>query len=294
VFDSGIPPVTGPIGPNGGQESTLYFGIVGDTRPPNEDDTAGYPSATIGKIYTDVAAMKPMPPFVVTTGDYQFANPWGTEGPKQLALYTAAKSKYSGYEFPAMGNHEGTGGTATNIGPGTKYSTTNNFDAFKSALLTPIGKSDPYYSIEVDATDSSWTSKFVFVAANYWNTTQATWLDSTLAKKTTYTFIIRHQSSQVTVAQGGPIGVDGSEAIMAKYPYTLAIVGHTHTYYHVSTKEVIFGNGGAPLSGSGSYGYGIVAQKTNGDIQVDEIDLATGTADSYFSFRLHPDGTKAP
>jgi hypothetical protein len=288
VFDSG--PITATIGPNGGTETKLYFAVVGDTRPPVEDDTAGYPSAVIGKIYADVTALNPMPPFVIGTGDYQFSNPWGSEAPKQFALYNAAKSKYSGIEFPAMGNHECTGGTATNCGPGSSYPTTNNYSAFVSALLAPIGKTQPYYSLTVNAANSAWTAKFVVIAANYWNSAQAAWLDSTLAQPTTYTFVVRHESAKVTSAPG----VSPSEAIMAKYPYTLAIVGHTHTYYHSATREVVFGNGGAPLSSSGSYGFGLVIQRDNGNIEVDEIDMNTGLADSNFRFALHPNGTPAP
>jgi len=85
VQDAGPPPtlydggVTGSIGPTGGNESVLYFAVVGDTRPATEDDTSHYPTAIIGKIFTDLSGVKPQPPFVVSTGDYQFSNPYGSE-----------------------------------------------------------------------------------------------------------------------------------------------------------------------------------------------------------------------
>ncbi len=73
VFAGGI---VGPL-------STLSFAIVGDTRPPTEDDTAGDPTAIITKIWQDVEAASPRP---------AFSNPM----------------------FPTMGNHECDGATADN------------------------------------------------------------------------------------------------------------------------------------------------------------------------------------
>lgn len=282
-------PVSASINENGGTESKLYFAIVGDTRPAVIDDTSAYPTTTITKIWDDIKGMSPMPPFAVATGDYQFSSAYGSEAAKQLSLYTGASSGYrgaGGIEFPAMGNHECTGATASNCAS----STTNNYDAFTKALLSPIGKTLPYYSINVNATDSSWTAKFVFVAANYWDSTQSAWLDKTLSAATTYTFVIRHESATANTAPG----VTPSEKIMAAHPLTLAIVGHAHTYSRPSTKEVIFGNGGAPLVSGAGYGYGLVTQRSDGAIQVDEIDMSTGTADTSFRFALKADGTPAP
>ena len=66
-------------------------------------------------------------------------------------------------------------------------------------MLAPIGQTaNPYYSINVNAADNSWTAKFVITAANAWDTAQQTWLQSTLAQKTTYTFIVRHEPSDAT------------------------------------------------------------------------------------------------
>ena len=81
---------------------------------------------------------------------------------------------------------------------------------------------------------------------------------------------------------------------MANHPYTLAIVGHTHTYGKTGAKQVTIGNGGAPLTGGGTYGYGIVSQRADGAIEVDMIDYATGSPDSKFHFALKADGSPAP
>ncbi len=288
-LDAGAP-VTGTVTANGGAVSRLLFAVVGDTRPASIDDTAGYPTPVITKIYGGIQAFAPRPSFVVSTGDYVFASSFGTQANPQLDLYLGARAQFSGPNFPALGNHECTGATASNCGPGTTNGTTNNYGAFLAKMLGPIGKTEPYYVIDIDAVDRSWTSKFVFVAANAWTSTQATWLDTTLARPTTYTFVIRHESHDATAAPG----VGPSEQIMAAHPYTLAIVGHTHTYEHFSGREVIIGNGGAPATSGKNYGFGIFNQRPDGAIQVDMIDYSTGASDTRFRFAVKADGSAAP
>ncbi|HEY2367281.1 MAG TPA: hypothetical protein VGH87_12885, partial [Polyangiaceae bacterium] len=87
------------------------------------------------------------------------------------------------------------------------------------------------------------------------------------------------------------------EAIMANHPYTLAIVGHSHEYQHSKfshPQEVIIGNGGAPLALNQDYGYAIVAQRTDGSLQVDMFDYQTQQPDTSFRFAVKADGTPAP
>jgi hypothetical protein len=289
--DSGVPydgggPVTGNVGPDGGTLSTLYFGVVGDTRPANYDDVAGYPTAIITKIFQDIQAFNPRPPFVLATGDYQFASSGSTStASQQLALYLGARQNYSGVQFPAMGNHECTGSTSSNCGTGNTNGITANYTAFMNQLLSPINKAKPYYSFNVNATDNSWTSKFVIIAANAWDSTQSSWLSSVMAQKTTYTFVVRHEPPDASPAAPGQAP---SEAIIAGFPYTLEIVGHSHTYGHYTTpypREVIIGNGGAPLTNtSKDYGFGVFKQRSDGAIVCDMIDYSTLQADSYFHF----------
>ncbi len=285
-FDGGGP-VTGTIGPNGGTLSRLLFGIVGDTRPANPNDTAAYPVAIIDAIYTRLQGLAARPPFVVSSGDYNFASTGNGEAAAQIGLYMNARAKYAGAFFPAMGNHECTGATASNCGPGSANGITNNYTAFLGQMLGPIGKMLPYYQIDVAAQDASWTSKFVFVAPNAWSDTQAAWLETALSAATTYTFVIRHEPADTTQAPG----VAPSEAIMARHPYTLAIVGHTHSYYHFSGREVLVGNGGAPLTGSKNYGFAAVSQRPDRALTIDMIDYASGLTDSKFHFVVKPDGS---
>ena len=289
TYDGGSPP-TGTVGADGGSISRLYFAVVGDTRPPSEDDTQGYPTDVITKIFGDMEALSPRPSFAVSTGDYQYANPGGTQGATQLDLYMGARAKYSGLVFPAMGNHECTGYTASNCGTGNTDGITANYTAFLDKMLGPIHQTSPYYEVDVDAPDGSWTSKVLLVAANAWTPAEATWLDTAMARATTYTFLVRHESASAATAPG----VGPAENIMLHHPYTMSIVGHTHSYQRTTQREVIMGNGGAPLSGGVDYGFGMFSQQADGSIAVDMIDYTSGLADSSFHFAVKPDGSSAP
>jgi hypothetical protein len=277
----------------------LSFAIVGDTRPPNEDDTSGYPTAVITKIWQDVQAASPRPAFAITTGDYQFASPSHTPGTQtaQFDLYMGARSAFSNVVFPAMGNHECDGatqdncyacGSACNSVSGSCIGgicQTPNFTVFQSKMLAPIGQSLPYYTINVNSTSNAWTAKFVFIACNMWSPTQASWLNSALSTPTTYTFVVRHEGTIATTAPClSGTGSNNADTIIGQHPHTLLIAGHTHTYeYFASEKQVIVGNGGAPLSGSVNYGYVIARQQSNGSIQFTEYDYATNAVGGSFS-----------
>lgn len=270
--------------------SKLLFTVVGDTRPANANDIAGYPTAIIDKIYEDIAALNPLPFFSVSTGDYQFSSSSGGYAAPQLDIYLAARAKFSGAFYPAMGNHECTGATDSNCGPGNRNGETDNYNQFMSKMLGPIHETKPYYSVNINAADGSWTSKFVFIAANAWDSGQATWLTQTMAQKTTYTFVIRHESSSATDAPG----VTPSDQILASSQYTMLVLGHSHTVEHSKLNEVLFGNGGAPLSGTTvNYGYGLFTQRPDGAIQVDSVDYMTNKPDTSFTFAVKPDGTLA-
>jgi hypothetical protein len=284
-------PVTGTVGAGGGTVSSLYFVVVGDTRPAGINDTAGYPTAIITKIYQDIESLGSVPLFGVSTGDYMFASTSSGQAAPQLDLYLHARAGYSGIMFPTMGNHECTGATASNCGAGNADGVTDNYTQYMSKMIAPLGQSRPYYAININSASGAWTAKFVFVAANAWDSNQAAWLHSALAQPTTYTFLVRHESRSASTAPG----VSPAEQIMAGYPYTLSIVGHSHTYSKSGPKEVIIGNGGAPLTSSGAnYGFGLVQQRADGAVQVDMIDYSTMQPDTSFRFAVHPDGTPAP
>ncbi|MGA7119832.1 MAG: metallophosphoesterase [Polyangiaceae bacterium] len=279
------------VGPRGGRVSRLYFAVVGDTRPATVDDTSGYPLTVIATIFQDLQLLDPAPLFAVSTGDYIFASARGGQAAPQLGLYLRARAAFSGILFPAMGNHECTGATASNCGPANSDGVTDNYAQFLATMLAPLGQTRPYYSFDVGASSGSWSAKFVVIAANAWDDVQASWLEASLARPTTYTFIVRHEPASAAAAPG----VLPSEQIQARYPYTLAIVGHSHTYARSGPREVTIGNGGAPLtSTSANYGFGLVQQRADGSIQVDAVDYATMKRDPSFVFAVHPDGSPAP
>jgi hypothetical protein len=255
------------VGPDGGTVSHLYFAVIGDTRPASIDETASYPTPIITKIYADIEAMNPRPQFVVTTGDYQFASPSGSAGPAQIAQYMTARQAYSGVVFAAMGNHECTGATASNCAGVT--GSNHNYAAFLSSMVTPLGKTTPYYSIPINDSGGSWSAKVVVVACNSWDATQKSWLESTLATESTYTFIVRHEPAGAYAPC-----ISDMTSMLVQYPYTMLIVGHSHTYATPSTRELLVGNGGAPSSTT--LGYATIEQQANGGFIATRFDYATG------------------
>ncbi len=281
----------GSVGPTGGTLSTLLFAVVGDTRPPNEDEISSYPTSIITKIFADVQAFSPSIPFVVSTGDYQFSSTGSSStASQQLSLYVQARAQYSGIQFTAMGNHECTGADASNCPVGS--SPTANYTAWMNQLMAPIHQTMPYYVINVNATNGSWTSKFVFIAANAWDSTQQSWLTSTMKQPTTYTFVVRHEPTE---SSGNAPGVSPSDSIIASYPYTALITGHSHTwdsFGYNTPKEVLVGNGGAPLTNSSkNYGYAVFSQRSDGAIVMDMYDYETNQAVSSFHKVVTPTGT---
>ncbi len=265
---------TDPIGNNGGAVDHLYFAVVGDSRPANIDDTPNYPTAVIEQIYRDVQALSPRPQFAVATGDYVYSNTTANTAQPQASLYMQARGAWTGTFFPVMGNHECDGFTADNC---TVNQTQNN-QAFMQTILVGSGRTLPYYSIPIHATDNSWTAKLLFVACNAWDQTQESWLTTQLETSTTYTILIRHEPAEANTAPC----VTPVETIMASHPYDLSLVGHTHEFSgRSSSREVVIGNGGAPLS-RGTYGYATVERVSNG-WAIANYDYSTGLAVNSFT-----------
>ena len=263
----------GTIGVTGGSVSSLFFAVVGDTRPANPDATSSYPTPIIQKIYADIEAMSPRPQFVITTGDYMFASPSSGEAQPQLDLYMQAASQFDGPIFAAMGNHECTGATDSNCA----VAPTSNTQAFMQTLMKPLGVTVPYYTIPISDTGGAWTAKIVVAACNAWDATQYAWLQGELAKPTTYTFIVRHEPAHTS----GPPCVTEMDALLKTTTYDLFIVGHSHLYEHYG-KQLTVGNGGAPIAGSGTYGYGTVQQQASGFV-VTQYDYMTAAPIGTFT-----------
>jgi hypothetical protein len=281
---------TGTItGTTGGKLDRFSFSVVGDTRPPIPNDTLGYPTDIITKIWEDIAAASPKPAFAIGTGDYASSIDILSQAAKQVDLYMGARAAFDGPFFPAMGNHECTVATTSNCGPGTANGVTKNYQNFLDKMLAPVGVDSPYYTVEVESLSGDWTMKLVYVAPNAWTDAQAAWLEAELAKPTTYTFVVRHEHYTATDAPG----TTPSQAIIEKHPYTLLVSGHTHTYaHHPMYKEILVGNGGAPLVDNVDYGYVIVRQRPDGDVQI--TSYAYQDNHVVDDFTLHADGSPAP
>jgi hypothetical protein len=286
--DAGFyPRPDGSIGGQGGTLDQLRFAIVGDTRPATVDDTPGYPSSIIGEIWQDVEAEQAA--FAVSTGDYIFATPGLGQADPQFDRYLAARGAYQGLLYSAMGNMECTGATASNCGASGVDGLTENYQSFLLRMLGPLGQTNPYYSVRMVATDGSWSAKFVFLAPNAWGPDQASWLETALSDPTTYTFVVRHETAGATRAPG----VSPSKTIIGRHPYTILLEGHSHTFYFDSdSKELVAGNGGAPLSGAVDYGYVIAERRADGAIQFSAHDYETRVV--FEAFAVQADGTVVP
>jgi hypothetical protein len=278
----------GSVGPQGGTLSSLVFAIVGDTRPQNEGDTANYPTQDITWIFQNIMAASPRPAFVVGTGDYAYCS--GSDCAAQTAKYITAADQYypaGGQVFLTMGNHECNGYTASNCAPDapadgasssepnyTNFFNVLNTFGINSTTQSTLASGSPYYEVDVSSSDSTdpWTAKFVFIAANAWDSGQASWLTSVMAKPTTYTFVLRHESYEddgnASSNQPGDQGASDQIIDSASEGYTMLLVGHTHEYSRSTSGsgkvELIVGNGGAQTSGSP--GYVICSRVTGGNI----------------------------
>lgn len=273
---------------NGGYLETLSFAITGDTRPPNSDDTAGYPTAIINTIWQDIQNFSPRPAFALTTGEYMDASPTGTQAAPQMSLYLTARAKFSNPVFYTLSNFECDGNVADNCGTPCTSSTgscpTPNYSSFMNSMIAAINQTLPYYSFTVKSNTGAWTTKFIVVACNAWSTTQSNWFNATLAVPTTYTFVVSHYPTSVTTAPCMAAS-PSVPTIMSRYPYNLFITGHTNTYaYYASQKQVVVGNGGAPLSGSVNYGYAIITLLPSGQFQLDEYDYSTNARQQTATF----------
>ncbi len=204
-----------------------------------------------------------------------FASPSGSQAQPQIAKYLSAAQQFkTGPIFAAMGNHECTGATDSNCA----NSPTSNMNAYMSALVTPLGKSVPYYTVPITDSNGKWTAKIVIAACNAWDSTQKSWLQGELAKPTTYTFVVRHEPTGTS----GPPCVSEMDTMMQSATYDLFIVGHSHTFSH-SQKEVVVGNGGAPITSSVDYGYATVQQQASGGFLVMQYDYLSALPVATFT-----------
>jgi len=75
-------------------------------------------------------------------------------------------------------------------------------------------------------------------------------------------------------------------ATLANHPLTLLIVGHTHTYRHdAARKQVIVGNGGAPINTGANYGYAIIERELDGTVTSTSYDYTSHAVVDRFTVK---------
>ena len=268
----------------GGTVDLLNFGVFGDVRPNTQDDTANYPTAVFTQVIDGMVSLSPQ--FIVGTGDYMYVATFHAPiVTAQLDIFQSVEQRYSGHVFHALGNHECTGGTASNCPSGNE---TPNILAFRARLIAD----EPalYYDFTVHT--SMGDAHFIVTAPNAWSTAQATWLNTALAQTAHYTFVVAHEPPTSPGPPPGSVPIE--TAISARSPaVTLRMYGHTHDYRQIDTNAVIAGNAGAPLSGTnGTYGFASVMQRADGDIVVTEYSIGRPPM-AMGSFVVHADGTQS-
>lgn len=281
IADTGIDP--NRIGPAGGAVDRLHFGLYGDVRPPNENETNAYPTMVFGRVIAGLAAQNPQ--FVVATGDYMYANTAATVN-AQLDLFLATERRYTGYIFHALGNHECTGATRFNCPNGNE---TNNIRLYRERVIPDL--SGLYYDFTIRT--STGAAHFIVTAPNAWSSSQDAWFDRMLATQAMYTFVVAHVPP--TAADDAP-GTNIIEMKTAARPggVTLRLYGHTHDFRRIQVNGVIAGNAGAPLNAmNATYGFAMIDQRADGAIQVTEYE-AGGMPVPMSTFAVRANGTAMP
>ena len=267
----------------GGAVGLLHFGTFGDIRPPLPDDVSQYPTAVATAIFTGMAKTKPQ--FVVGTGDYMFAEFSSSMVQQQLAKLAEAEQPITVPIFHAMGNHECNSLSDLNC---PDLNESSNIKTYLSSLV-PWTNGVPWFAFTIHT--STGDAKFIFIAANAWNATQAAWLQQAVAVPTKYTFIVRHTPSPDAGSSSPNGGVTASDAIIAGRPVTLWLFGHVHEYRHLTVNSVIAGNAGAPLT-HGEYGWLDVTQRPDGTVGVMAYSMSTGLPTDAWA--VTADGAGAP
>ena len=278
--DAGVPNidgsivVSGPVGPSGGTVQRLLFGVTGDTRPA----TCGgsYPSSIIASIFDGMRKQNVQ--FALDQGDHMFnCGSSFADAATQMQLYVSAAATLGKTVFMTMGNHE-CSGESTALCTTAVYGHNANYTAFIDALRTisPL----PYYRFDVQTENG--LAVFLVVADDVWDATEQSWLEQQLTDadaKARYTFVSKHHPDGNTDHPQFQQIYD----LVTSHKFTLFFTGHSHYYRHESSRVMVLGCGGAPLTGGNFWGYGIVAQQADGSISVTVYDQASGAMQDSFT-----------
>ena len=156
-------------GPGGGILSELPFAICRRHPARDVDDTADYPTAVVDP---DLGRCRRADAAAAVRGDDRrlpcSRRPMARQAPQLDRYLRRAHGVSANFVYPTMGNHECTGYTDSNCGPGGKMA---------SPRTTPSSSRDdhadrraaPVLHRAVRRARRQWTAKFVFIAANAWD-----------------------------------------------------------------------------------------------------------------------------
>ena len=128
--------------------------------------------------------------------------------------------------------------------------------------MSALKRTLPYYSYDV--TTNAGVARFVVIADDSWDTTQASWLEGRLADADAhakYTVVARHHP-----VQGTRTGAAEILNILQAHKASLILTAHNHEYQHDAAtwqgRSAVVGLGGA----GGKWGFGTVLQGTDGTL----------------------------
>ena len=271
------PDAVAMIGPHGGTVDRLRFAVFGDVRPPYPDQNGAYPSRIFGDVMGSVEDVGVQ--FAVATGDYMNANLCTSCVNTQLDLLAVGERRFHGQVFHALGNHECATVTSYNC---SNEDETTNIRTFRSRLLSDYAHT--YFDWVVRTSNGD--AHFISTAPNAWNSGQAAWLTTALARPATYTFVIAHEPPSATGP--GTLAIEDAMALRTG-GISMRFYGHVHEYSRVGFNGTITGNAGAALSGTNYYGFVVVEQRADGNLVINSYE-AGHPAMIRDSFVVQPNG----
>jgi hypothetical protein len=221
----------------------LHFTVTGDCRPSNyvndaSQVAAAYPTQVITQLFNQMGALDPQ--FTVFTGDvvYTYNPPDTTSAAAQIDLFLQASQAIDRPLAPAMGNHDDVDGTPS--------------------VWSQKFNENAYYGFTVHTTPGD--VRFTVTDDTYWDSRQLAWVGQELSNGAPYHIVVKHHPSDSTDNDNTQFNT-----LVSQTPPTLILSGHEHLYRKLMPRELVLGEGGAPLAQSAhSYGFAMIDELSDG------------------------------